>query len=95
MLDLAPKPDDPRFARLQVINRELLAFEALEVETELLRQEREALRTELRRVRTAARMPHFETHRIYACVDPLCGVGRRDGAAARIVDPTPSIRPAA
>ena len=95
MLDLAPKPDDPRFARLQVINRELLAFEELEVEADLLRQERETLRAELRRARTAAQAPHFESRRVYACVDPFCDVGRWDGTVTRVVDPTPSIQPAA
>ena len=95
MLDLTPKPADPRFARLRVINRELQAFEELEVEADLLRQERETLRAELRRARTAAQVPHFESRRVYACVDPFCGVGRWDGAVTRVVDPTPSIQLAA
>lgn len=95
MLDLTPKPDDLRFARLQVIKRELQAFEELAAEAELLRREREALRSDLRRARTAAQLPHLELSSVYGCIDPFCGVGRWDGAATRIVDPTPSIRPAA
>ena len=95
MLDLTPKPADLWFARLRVINRELQAFEALKVEAELLRQEREALRAELRKVRIAHQTPHFVTHRVYACVDPFCGVGRWDSTVTRVVNPTPSIRPAA